>query len=69
MPVKTYTEQLEQVQAAIDAIELRGQRYTIDGRSFDKGDLKVLYEREERLRRAVVRESAGGLAPKYGTPQ
>jgi len=68
MAVKTYTQQLEEVQAAIEAIELRGQSYTINGRSFTKGDLGTLYAREERLRKLASRESSvgGGARVRFG---
>ena len=60
MAVKTYTEQLESVQATIAAIESGAQSMTISGRSYTKADIKVLYDREERLLRMVKKESRGG---------
>ncbi|MFQ5473939.1 MAG: hypothetical protein ACE5FA_13800 [Dehalococcoidia bacterium] len=69
MATKTYQLQLEQVQAAIDAIELRGQSYAIGERTLKRSDLGELYRREERLRRLAKREAAGGgIRARYGTP-
>lgn len=64
MAVKTYAEQLQQVQEAIYTIETKGQKYQIeDGnmrRELWRGDLKALYEREQFLRAMVEREANGG---------
>ena len=59
MAIKTYTEQLESVQAAIAAIEGGAQSYSIAGRSMTKADLAALYMREERLLPLALRESSG----------
>ncbi len=58
---KTYTEQLESVQAAIEAIELRGQTVTINNRTLGRAELPALYRREVRLRRLVDRATRGGV--------
>jgi len=68
MTVKTYSEQLEEVQAAISAIITGAQSYTAEGRSLTRGDLKVLMDEEKRLRMMVKRETAGGIAVYGGTP-
>lgn len=73
MAVKTYTEQLESVQAAIEAIEGGAQAYTIQtaagARTVTRATIFRLYEREKELRRLVARESKGGGARvRYGTP-
>lgn len=63
MAIKTYTEQLESVQATIQKIETQGQAYEIEGntrRSLTRADLKTLYAREEYLRQRVEREQRGG---------
>ena len=64
MAVLTYAQQLEQVQAAIGAIEGGAQEYQIwDGdmrRIVKRGDLKTLYDRETFLRGAAIREAQGG---------
>jgi hypothetical protein len=59
MAIKTYTEQLESVQAAIAVIEGGAQSYTIGNRTFYRGDLGVLYKREERLQPLAARETGG----------
>lgn len=66
---KTYSEQLDEVQAAITAIETTGvQSYSIAGRSLTKADLATLYEREKYLRAMADRESRGGIRVRGGTP-
>lgn len=73
MAVKTYTEQLESVQAAIEAIEGGAQSYTIQTpagqRVVTRATLKTLYDREEILRPKAARESKGsGARVRYGVP-
>lgn len=65
---KTYAEQLAQVEAAIEAIEQRGQSYTINGRSLNRGDLKTLYGERKRLTTLAAREARGGVRIRYGVP-
>lgn len=48
MAIRTTTQQLEAVQAAIIKCEA-GQSYTIDGVTFTKANIDTLYKREERL--------------------
>ena len=69
MAIKTYEQQLEEVQAAISAIEGGAQSYSIGGRSLARADLKTLYEREKQLRSDVAREKRGGMPVKRGVPQ
>lgn len=60
MAIKTYTEQLESVQAAIEAIESgKVSSMAIAGRSYTYNDLETLYAREERLMPKAQRESRG----------
>jgi len=65
---KTYADQLTQVEAAIEAIEQRGQSYTISGRSLSRGDLKTLYAERKRLTTLAAREARGGVRVRYGVP-
>ncbi len=56
--------------AARTAILVRGQRYTIDGRSLDRGDLEYIDGRIQKLR--VQRDSiarGGGRRIRYGTAE
>lgn len=62
MTVKTYTEQLEEVQTAITAIVTGAQSYTINGRSLTRANLKDLRADEKYLRKMADRESRGGGA-------
>ena len=69
MATKTYQEQLENVQAAIEKIEDSGQAYSISGRSMSRADLPTLYERERWLRKKAAREArGGGIRIRGGTP-
>lgn len=68
MAVKTYTEQLESVQAAIEEIETTGQSSRFSDKALTRGDLSTLYAREKYLRRMAARETRGGIRVKYGTP-
>lgn len=66
---KTYSEQLDEVQAAIETIESGAQSYTgPSGRQVTRADLKTLYDREERLMEKVRRESRGGIRVRGVTP-
>lgn len=56
--------------AARDAILVRGQSYTIDGRSLSRGDLETINAEIIRLRRLKDRaEAGGGVRIRYGTAQ
>jgi len=68
MAITSYTTQLESVQAAIAAIEGGAQSYSVQGRSVSRGDLAMLYKREETLRRKVDRETRGGIRVRNATP-
>lgn len=45
---KTYGQQLDAVQAAIEAVE-SSQSYELDGRKLTRADLSTLYKREDSL--------------------
>lgn len=59
MAIRTYTEQLEEVQAAISKV-LVGQSYSMGGRTLTRADLASLQKREEYLRPLAEREGNGG---------
>jgi len=59
MAIKTYTEQLESVQAAIASIESGAQSAQFQGRGWTKAELRVLYEREKWLIPLAAREARG----------
>lgn len=65
--MKTYAEQLTDVQKAIEAVENNGAEYEIwvngNKRRVRRGDLATLYKREAWLRRMVQRECGGGYTP------
>ena len=68
MATKTYQEQLETVQAAIEAIETLGQGTDVNGRTLTRADLRTLYQREAELLRRVARETRGGIRVRRGVP-
>lgn len=66
MATKTYQEQLESVQAAIQELETRGQSVDVNGRRLTRADLETLYKREQHLRTMVGRETRGGMRVRQG---
>ena len=70
MAIKTYAQQLEEVQDTISRIEKTGQAYGVGSRNLTRADLKTLYERETWLRQRVERESRGGrVRTQYAVPR
>lgn len=69
MAVKTYLEQLEEVQIAIGVIETTAQSYTMGTRSLTRADLGKLYMRERFLRSMANRENnSNKIIIQYGMP-
>lgn len=64
----TYVEQLAEVNAAITAVCVRGQRYKIGDREVWRGDLEWLFGERARLEPLASRESGGGLRIKRVVP-
>ncbi len=56
MAIKSIQEQIESVQAAIDAIEGGAQQYRLGDQWVTKADLKTLYERLDQLMVRYARE-------------
>ena len=54
-------EMLNQVNAAIVAVTVGGQRYKIGSRSLTRADLKQLYEMKNDLTAQLAAERSGGL--------
>ncbi|WP_419663224.1 hypothetical protein Dvar_36280 [Desulfosarcina variabilis str. Montpellier] len=70
MAIKTTLEQIEEVQAAISAIETSGQDVTMsDGKRWTMANLSTLYAREEKLLARHRRENGGGLTINIGGPR
>jgi hypothetical protein len=65
--VKTYSEQLADVQKAIEAVETNGAEFEIwvngNKRRVRRGDLATLYKREAWLKQMIHRECGGGFTP------
>lgn len=68
MSLETKQAQLTSVQAAIAAIESGAQSFTVLGRMWQKADLKVLYEREQKLETDIEKLTRGGIRMRLGVP-
>lgn len=66
MTVKTYAEQLEEVQTAISNILTGAQMYSYEGRQIQRAHLNTLWDQEKRLRVMVKRDAYGGGISIYG---
>lgn len=56
------------VRQAIQAIEEGAQRWTVLGRTFERGELHVLYARERELVARETRATRGGMRTRLGVP-
>lgn len=50
---KPVSDQLASVEAAIEAIEVRGQEYEYQNRRLRRADIRWLYQERDRLRRLM----------------
>jgi hypothetical protein len=53
----TTQEQIDQINAAISAIEQGAQEYTIGGRRLRRADLSILYQERRMLQRQLNEEN------------
>jgi hypothetical protein len=63
-----YRDSLAEVNAAITAVSLRGQRYKIGDREVWRGDLEWLYSERRRLEPQAAREAASGVRVRRVVP-
>lgn len=68
MIIKTYTQQLEEVQQAISDILTGAQEATYNGQRVRKADLDMLQKREEWLQNKITSQKRGGIRVYGGTP-
>ncbi|MCT4575094.1 MAG: hypothetical protein N4A43_02435 [Alphaproteobacteria bacterium] len=68
MAIKTYEEQLEEVQTAISDILLGAQEASYNGQKVRKVDLESLQNREEFLINKLRMQKRGGIRVRGGTP-
>ena len=66
--MKTYREQLEEVQQAISEIVSGAQEASYNGQRVRKAELSQLLSYECRLKAAISRQSRGGIRVRGGTP-
>lgn len=69
MAIKSYSEQLEEVQAAISRLMEDGQAWGQGQRSRSEARLAELEAREQRLRRIVARKQRGGIRRFQAVPR
>lgn len=68
MTIKTYQQQLEEVQAAISDILTGAQEANYNGQRVRKADLDMLQKREEWLVNKITSQKRGGIRVRGGTP-
>ncbi len=68
MIIKTYEEQLAEVQQAISDVITNAQEASYNGQRVKKADLEVLQNRERWLLAKVNRKKRGGIRVRGGTP-
>lgn len=66
MAIKSNTERLESVEAAITAIEEGAQEYWIGTRKVRRADIKALYAQRSELIRVVASEANGDSMTSIG---
>ncbi|MHA1540037.1 MAG: hypothetical protein ACTSXQ_06150 [Alphaproteobacteria bacterium] len=66
--IKTYKEQLIEIQKAISDILTGAQEAYYNKQRVRKADLAVLYKQESRLMAKVQRQKTGGIRVRGGTP-
>ena len=68
MKIKSYEEELAEVQQAITDILTGAQEASYNGQRVRKADLNMLQQREEYLRRKVEIKRRGGICVHGGVP-
>lgn len=58
----TTQQQLDQINAAISAIEQGAQEYSVGSRRLRRADLSVLYQERRMLQRQLYEENGGGYS-------
>lgn len=57
----SFSDELNQLNMAIDAIQGGAQEYSIGSRRVRKADLKLLYDRRDILERRMIEQETGGI--------
>jgi hypothetical protein len=68
MTIKTYEQQLEEVQQAITDILTGAQEASYNGQRVRKADLDMLAKYEESLRKKIAARNRGGIRVRGGVP-
>lgn len=66
--IKTYKQQLIEVQCAISDILTGAQEASYNGQRVRKADLNMLQQREEWLQKKIVSQKRGGIRVRGGVP-
>lgn len=69
MKIKTYTEELAELQQAITSVLTGAQEASYNGQRVKKADLDMLQRREEYLRKQIATERRGGIRVRRGVPK
>lgn len=69
MTIKTYEQQLMEVQQAITDILTGAQEASYNGQRVRKADLNMLQSREEYLRKQISAENRCGIRVRAGVPK
>lgn len=67
--MKSYEQQLEEVQQAITDILTGAQEASYNGQRVRKADLDMLQKREEWLTKQIGTKQRGGIRVRIGVPQ
>lgn len=67
--MKTYEQQLEEVQHAITEILTGAQEASYNGQRVRKADLDMLQKREEWLTKQITTKRRGGIRVRTGVPK
>lgn len=65
---RTTQQQLDDLDAAITAIEGGAQSFTVLGRLYQRGNIRDYYEERDRLERKLEREKRGGSRVRLARP-
>jgi len=60
MAERTLAQKIEDLDAAIEAIETGAQSITVDGRTYTRANLRELYLRQDRLESKANKADGGG---------
>lgn len=66
--LESLNTQLTSVRTAITTIEGGAQAFTVLGRTYQRGELRTLYDREKELLGRIAQLERGGIRMRLGRP-